>query len=80
MGQRRNNDINQIILIDKRKIKHRPKFMGCSKGSGQKGIYSYTCLHQERSQSNNLSCPLKKWGKEQQSKEKGYNKYQTKNQ
>jgi len=37
-------------------------------------------MKEERSQSNNLSCPLKKWGKEQQSKEKGYNKYQTKNQ
>lgn len=48
----------------------------------QTGIYSFKfhSMKEERSQSNNLSCPLKKWGKEQQSKEKGYNKYQTKNQ
>lgn len=41
----------------------------------QTGIYSLT-FHstKERSQSKNLSFPLKKWGKEQQSKEKGYNK------
>ena len=36
-------------------------------------INAYT-TKEERSQSKNLSFPLKKWGKEQQSKEKGYNK------
>lgn len=42
----------------------------------QTGIYSLTfhSTKEERSQSKNLSFPLKKWGKEQQSKEKGYNK------